>query len=349
MPYTTQLPPFQSGEDVLDAPDIERKKIILPNFCHKQKFGILDIAAKPSINKIETDNIETTSHFDFFSSSEASLCLQVLKGIKSKAQTLFIPIPHYAQDKILADRISHYIQLPRTKSVIINAENLTAKEIISHYVQQLNLEKADNIYHEFARLMTHYFKHGNVLHSVIYNAHCLSKQDFDYLYELSSLIYERFPKQRHKPLMQFIFIGDKSILPTLRKKTSRKLCQILLPLLTLTDCMNALYLATPVEGRTALFTHCVQQIARNLQIATAGYPALLRHLLPLLQIPLKENSQSERYLSEIVNHKISDIYKKELSLKRFLLKKPRISYRKIYYCLLLCVITTIIISYAYLA
>ena len=74
------------------------------------------------------------------------------------------------------------------------------KQIISEFAYQLGLGEQENIYQAFGQLINEYFHHNKILNTVIYNAHTLSKQDFDYLFELASLIYEKFPKQRHKAL-----------------------------------------------------------------------------------------------------------------------------------------------------
>ena len=306
-----------------------------PTIVPKQKYTFGTVSSKeqkklnpahtPKINTYSTDTpTEETniSYLHFFSSSEARLCLQIIKAIEKNHQTLFIALPTYAQDNALAKRIGDYIRLPNTKSVVIDAKGLNAKQIIAEYTKQLLLETTDNMYHEFAHLMTDYFKHGLVLHSVIYNAQSLTKQDFDYLYELASLIYEKFPNQRHKPLMRFIFIGDKNIAPMLRKKTNGQFKQFTLPDLTVTECVNALYLYTPPKERTELFYQTVGTNASGIRIATAGYAALLRYLLPLPVAPsLAERKNPEHYLSTIINTKVDSIFYRELANKRLLLKQ----------------------------
>lgn len=277
----------------------------------------------PNNNNIkQDDDSKSEDKLNFFSSSEADLCLKIIKAIQKECQTLLVSLPPYAQDKLLAQRIANYVSLPNTKSVVINAEGLSAKQIISEFIQQLSLKSDDNIYHEFARLMTDYFHHGFVLHSIIYNTQSLTKQDFDYLYELASLIYEKFPKQRHKPLIRFIFIGDKSVIPILRKKTNHKFQQFTVNKLTVTECINALYLYTDCKLRNELFYQTVGNYASGLRIASAGYPALLRLLLPLPQPPsLADKKMPENYLSAIINRKIDVKYHREIQNKRLLIKK----------------------------
>lgn len=291
----------------------------------------------------------TQEQLNFFSASEATLCADIIKAIQKNHQTLFIPLPPYAQDMILAQRIGDYITLPNTKSVVINAAGLGATQIIAEYIKQLSLDDTDNTYHAFAHLMTDYFRHGFVLHSVIYNAQALTKQDFDYLYELASLIYEKFPKQRHKPLMRFVFIGDKHIAPILRKKNNGKCQQLTVSALSITECVNALYLYTDIDKRTELFYQTVGTNAAAIRIASAGYPALLRHLLPMPDAPsLADKKMPENYLSLIINSKIDAQYHKELTQKRFVLKRGyHVMRPRTYIRLFLAAIAVIMILYAY--
>jgi hypothetical protein len=325
-----QIIPERTSEKISEkTPEKIIKMLTVPKT--KYKFGTLSQEKKdtashqnPTINTDDSADTQESniSYLHFFSSSEARLCLQIIKEIEKNIQTLLIALPAYAQDTALAKRIGDYIRLPNTKSVVIDAKGLNAKQIIAEYSRQLSLKATDNMYHEFAHLMTDYFKHGLVLHSVIYNAQSLTKQDFDYLYELASLIYEKFPNQRHKPLMRFVFIGDKSIAPILRKKTNGHFKQFTLPALTLTECVNALYLYTPPEARTELFFQTVGTNASGIRIATAGYAALLRLLLPMPVAPsLADRKNPEYYLSTMINNQIDSVFHKELAHKRLFLKQ----------------------------
>ncbi len=337
----TMQPHYKFGvqNTITDATDTINTSVVCPT-------GVSD-------TYIPLDNIDKCdarlSNLHFFSSSEATLCSQIIKAIQKDSQTLFVSLPTYAQDKALAERIGDYITLPNTKSVVINADGLNASQIISEYIAQLSLAKSDNMYHEFAHLMRDYFRHGFVLHSVIYNAHSLTKQDFDYLYELASIIYEKFPKQRHKPLMRFIFIGDKKIAPILRKKTNSKFEQFTVSPLTITECVNALYLYTTLEARTELFYQTVGTNAAAMRIATAGYPALLRFILPMPDAPsLSDRRNPESYLTKIVNQKIDAKYHKDLNDKRLFLKRNHhFSRSRTYIRLLLSSVIVGLLFYAY--
>jgi hypothetical protein len=321
---------------------LETSLLLKPNYIFGEQK--LDSEIQKFSNTTHVDNQEITPkrELSFFSAVEASLCSHIIKAIQKNQQTLFVPLPEYAQDNTLAQRIAHYITLPNTKSVVINADGLGAQHIISEYIKQLSLENTNNMYHEFAHLMTDYFRHGLVLHSVIYNAQSLSKQDFDYLYELASLIYEKFPKQRHKSLMRFVFIGDKKIAPILRKKTNGKLHQFYAESLTITECVNALYLYTAPEARTELFYQTVGTNAAGLLIACVGYPALLRRLLPMPDAPsLADKKIPEKYLSAYINSKINTIFHKEIANKRLHLKQGSYVNRSLTYIFLVLIAITI--------
>jgi hypothetical protein len=258
----------------------------------------------------------------FFSGSEANLCLQIMKAVEKQYQTMLIELPAFAQDTLLVQRIGDYIKQPHIQSVVIDAKGRSAMQIIKEHIKQLSHNTTDdNIDYAFASLMTFYAKKNIVLYSVIYNAQFLKTQDFDYLYKLKSLIHEKFSYQTHHSLMRFIFIGDKYIAPILQDRTKGNLKQFFLPALTHTECVNALYLHTPVSERTELFYQTVGTNAAAVRIATAGYPALLRHVLPLPIAPsLADRKNPTGYLSKIINSRISDVYHTELSHKRTYLK-----------------------------
>lgn len=272
-------------------------------------------------NPIVKEN-DVTSRYEhqnlkFFSGSEAHLCTQILREVYKNTQTIFIALPAYAQDAQFAQRIGHYVQISNTHSVIIDAQNFNIKQIMDEYIHQLGLEGQGDIYSAFGKLITDYFKHDYVLTSVIYNAQALGKQDFDYLYELSSLIYEKFPKQRHKVLMRFIFIADHTVAPILRKKTGGKLCRLNFPKLSITECINALYLFTPVNARTKLFYQTINKYAQGLLKATAGYPALMRQITPLPEVNvIAGHKDPAEYLGFLLDQKLPPQHINALATER---------------------------------
>ncbi len=334
---------IEKNNQIIPEKFLETSLLLKPNYTFGEQKLHLEMQKSDDIGNVCIDNQENIpqEELSFFSAVEASLCAHIIKAIQKNYQTLFVPLPEYAQDSAFAQRIANYITLPHTKSVVINADGLGATHIISEYIKQLSLANTDNVYHEFAHLMTDYFRQGFVLHSVIYNAQSLSKQDFDYLYELASLIYEKFPKQRHKALMRFVFIGDKKIAPILRKKTNGKLQQFEAESLAITECVNALYLYTAPEARGELFYQTVSTNAAGLLIACGGYPALLRRLLPMPDAPsLADKKMPEKYLSAHINSTINTIFHKEIARKRLHLKQDsRVTYSLTYIFLALAAIT----------
>ncbi len=332
---------IEKNNQIIPEKFLETSLLLKPNYTFGEEKPHSEMQKSDDTVNIDSQEIIQQEALLFFSAVEASLCTHIIKAIQKNYQTLFIPLPGYAQDNTFAQRIANYITLPNAKSVVINADGLGATHIISEYIKQLSLENTDNMYHEFGHLMTDYFRQGFVLHSVIYNAQSLSKQDFDYLYELASLIYEKFPKQRHKALMRFVFIGDKKIAPILRKKTNGKLQQFEAKSLTVTECVNALYLYTAPEARGELFYQTVGTNATGLLIACAGYPALLRLLLPMPDAPsLADKKIPEKYLSEHINSKINTRFHKEIARKRLNLKQnSHVTYSLTYIFLVLVAIT----------
>ncbi len=273
-------------------------------------------------------NNQETTYIDFFSATEASLCSQIVAEIQNNIQTIYVSMPAYAQDNILAQRIASYVAFQNSKSVVINALGLDAASIVTEFISQLKLDNSDNIYHEFAHLMTHYFNHGLVLNAVIYHAEALTKQDFGYLYELASLIYEKFPKLRHKPLIRFIFIGNSKTQEIIRKKAFKSFKSLTMPFMNVTECVNALYLYTPLEKRTELFYQTVGSDAFGLLVASGGYPYLVRQLLPMPNAPSVSDRQfPEAYLATIIDAKIDKKDHADLAMRRLLLKKKH-SFKK---------------------
>lgn len=280
-----------------------------------------------------------TQDINFFSSSEADLCTKILKAIHANTNIIHVCLPTYAQDSQLAKRIGNYIHLRNTHSVVIDAQNYTIEEIVSEFAYQLGLGEQGNIYKAFGQLITEYFHHNKTLNAVIYNAHTLSKQDFDYLFELASLIYEKFPTQRHKALMRFVFISDDSISAILRKKTNGQVKKLLPSKLTITEAINVLYLMTVPEKRDALFYQTVSGYAQSLLQATAGYPALLRKIMPLPSITfISEHPDPTAYLSYLVNDTITEHHLLNIQQERTQLNKVDIPYQNIFVTVLSVVV-----------
>ncbi len=222
------------------------------------------------------------SGFPYFQPSQVwRQAAKISDGLKKRNNHFYIVSGIGCEDSEFGEKIRDYASDEKSIAILIDLAKKTRtdfKSVVSELIAALDLkrETEEEAYRNLAGYMHSAFKAGYLLVLIIVNAEKAETADFDYLYQTSQIIYDRYPNLKNKPLFKFVFLGSEPSMGKVRKAGFKPLEVLPAPRYERTDIINHIsFLFPELHEKQSLTEECADALLKE----TGGLPVPIRFAL----------------------------------------------------------------------